>query len=46
MTDLAQMVELQQSLTILGTIGGLALALLGAGGLAWLKLRQWWHRTP
>ena len=31
MTDLAQMVELQQSLTILGTIGGLALALLGAG---------------
>ena len=31
MTDLAQMVELQQSVTFLGTIGGLALALLGAG---------------
>ena len=33
MTDLAQMVELQQSLTILGTIGGLALALLGVCGV-------------
>ena len=43
MTDLAQMVELQQSLTILGTIGGLALALLGAGLAAVLlrhRLRQ------
>ena len=26
-------------------VGGV-LVLLGAGGLAWLKLRQWWHRTP
>ena len=30
MTDLTQLVEVQQSLTFLGTIGGLALALLGA----------------
>ena len=30
MTDLNQLVEVQQSLTFLGTIGGLALALLGA----------------
>ena len=29
--DLTQMVQLQQSLTFLGSIGGLALALLGAG---------------
>ena len=31
MTDMAQMFELQQSGTFLGSIGGLALALLGAG---------------
>ena len=29
--DMNQMIELQQSLTFLGSIGGLALALLGAG---------------
>ena len=29
--DINQMVDLQQSVTFLGTIGGLALALLGAG---------------
>ena len=31
MNDMTQLIELQQSLTFLGTIGGLALALLGAG---------------
>ena len=31
MTDMNALVELQQSLTFLGSIGGLALALLGAG---------------
>lgn len=25
---------------------GAALVLLGAAGLIWLKLWQWWHRTP
>ena len=29
--DMNQLVEMQQSLTFLGSIGGLALALLGAG---------------
>ena len=29
MNDMTQLIELQQSLTFLGTIGGLALALLG-----------------
>ena len=31
MTDMSQMFELQQSATFLGSWGGLALALLGAG---------------
>ena len=31
MTDMNALIELQQSLTFLGQIGGLALALLGAG---------------
>ena len=31
MNDMTQLIELQQALTFLGTIGGLALALLGAG---------------
>lgn len=31
MTDMNELIQLQQSLTFLGTIGGLALALLGAG---------------
>ena len=29
--DMSQLIELQQSATFLGSIGGLALALLGAG---------------
>ena len=29
--DMNQLVEMQQSLTFLGSIGGLAIALLGAG---------------
>ena len=31
MTDMNQLIEMQQALTFFGTIGGLALALLGAG---------------
>ena len=31
MTDMNELIALQQSLTFLGQIGGLALALLGAG---------------
>ena len=37
MTDMNALVELQQSLTFLGSIGGLALALLGAGLAAVLR---------
>ena len=31
MTDMNQLIEMQQALTFFGSIGGLALALLGAG---------------
>ena len=40
--DMNQLVEMQQSLTFLGSIGGLALALLGAGLAAVLSQ----HRRP
>ena len=35
--DMNQLIELQQSATLLGSIGGLALALLGAGGAVGLS---------
>ena len=39
--DLSQMTEVYQSMTVLGSIGGLALALLGAGGDKF-GTRLWW----
>ena len=38
--DLSQMTEVYQSMTVLGSIGGLALALLGAGLAAVLSGRH------